>query len=34
MNWSEWDGTQEIALTVDGEWNGTTIVPLTEDEIT
>jgi hypothetical protein len=34
MNWSEWDGTQEITLTLDGEWDGTTIVPLTLDEIT
>ncbi|QWT29923.1 hypothetical protein SEA_TUNATARTARE_30 [Streptomyces phage TunaTartare] len=34
MNWSEWDGTQEVPLTLDGEWDGTTIVPLTASEIT
>ena len=25
--WSLWDGSQEIPLTLDGVWNGTTIVP-------
>jgi hypothetical protein len=30
---SYWDGTTEYSLTLQGEWNGTTVVPLTYDGV-
>jgi hypothetical protein len=32
--WSEWNGTTEAPLTVDGEWNGTAIGALSFDFVT
>lgn len=33
-SWSEWNGTTEVPLTLQGVWNGTTVEPVTFDTVT
>ena len=33
-NWTEWNGSAEIPLTLEGVWNGTSVDPVELDEIT
>jgi hypothetical protein len=32
--WSEWNGTTEVPLTLEGEWNGVTVTPANTDSVT